>query len=113
MEGIVFVAQEQALSTNSIKDHIYKMPCSPKCRLCGVADETPDHLISSCSFLFQREYKERHNAIASLIHWTLSKQAGVQVETPLWKLVPTAIFDIFFFFFQLLFNQGGNISQSC
>ena len=36
MEGFVFAAQEQALSTNSIKAHIYKMPCSPKCRLCGM-----------------------------------------------------------------------------
>jgi len=50
MGGLVFAAQEQALSTNSIKTHIYKMPCSPKCRLCGVADEAVDHLISSCSF---------------------------------------------------------------
>jgi len=56
------------------------MPCSSKCRLCGVADETVGHLIiSSCS---QHKYKGRHDAIASLIHWTLLKQAGVQVQTP-------------------------------
>ena len=41
----------------------------------------------------QREYKGRHDAIASLIHWTLLKQAGVQVQIPWWKHVPTAILD--------------------
>jgi len=39
MEGLVFAAQEQALSANSIKAHIYKMPSSPEYSLCGVADE--------------------------------------------------------------------------
>ena len=78
MEGLVFAAQEQALSINSIKAHIYKMPCSCKCRLCGVADETVD----PCLFLVQREYKGRHDAIVSLIHWTSLKQAGVQVQIP-------------------------------
>ena len=58
-----------------------------------MADETVDHLISSCSFLVQREYKGRHDAIASLIHWTLLKQAGVQVQTPWRKHVPTAVLD--------------------
>ena len=46
----------------------------------GVADETVDHLISGCSFLVQREYKGRHDAIASLIYWTFLKQAGIQVQ---------------------------------
>jgi len=64
LEGLVFAAQEQALSTNSIKVHLYKLPCSPKCRLCGMADETVDYLISSCSYLVQQEYKEKHDAIS-------------------------------------------------
>ena len=58
MGSLVFAAQEQALSTNSIKTHIYKMPCSPKCRLCGVADKAVDHLISSCSFSSNVNIKE-------------------------------------------------------
>ena len=58
MEGLVFAAQEQALSTDSIKAHIYKMPCSFKCRLCGVADETVNHLISSCFFVVHVNIKE-------------------------------------------------------
>ena len=76
MEGTIFAAQEQALSTNAIKANIYKMPCSAKCRLCGTMDETIDHLVSSCSYLAQREYKRRHDCIASLVHYTLAKQSG-------------------------------------
>ena len=68
MEATAFAAQEQALSINAIKANIFRMPCSLKCRLCGCADETVDHLVSSCSYLVQREYKDRHDAVASLVH---------------------------------------------
>ena len=74
MEATVLAAQEQALSTNAIKANIFRMLCSPKCRLCGCADETVDHLVSSCSYLVQREYKGRHDAVASLVHWRLAKE---------------------------------------
>ena len=39
-EGMLFVAQEQALRTNSIKAKIDKQSGSPKCRLCGIKEET-------------------------------------------------------------------------
>ena len=58
-----------------------------------MADETVDHLISSCSFLVQLGYKGSHDATAFLIHWTLLKQAGVQVQTPWWKHVCSALLD--------------------
>jgi len=40
MEGFTFAAQEQAVSTNAIKAHIYHSQISARCRLCGLADET-------------------------------------------------------------------------
>ena len=61
MEGLLFAAQEQALSTNAIKAHIYHSQCSARCRLCGGADETIDHLVSCCPVLVQWEYKPRHD----------------------------------------------------
>jgi len=91
MEGIIFGAQEQALFTNAIKAHIYRMPYSARCWLCGVIDETIDHLVSSCSFLAQREYKKRHNCIASLVHYTLAKQAGFMVPDTWWKYSPPRV----------------------
>jgi len=32
MESLIFAAQEQAISTNTIRAHIYSLSCSPKCR---------------------------------------------------------------------------------
>ena len=91
MEGIIFAAQEQVLSTNAIKAHIYKMLCSPRCRLCRTSDETIDHLISSCAFLAQREYKSRHDRIASLVHYTRAKQAGFTVSDLWWRYSPPRV----------------------
>jgi len=91
MEGIIFAAQEQALSMNAIKAHIYRMPCSARCQLCVVMDETIDHLVSSCSFLAQREYKKRHDCIASLVHYTLAKQAVFMVPDTWWKYSPPRV----------------------
>ena len=91
MEGIIFAAQEQALSTNAVRAHIYKMPCSVRCRLCGVADESIDHLVSSCPTLAQKEYKGRHDCIAYLVHWTIVKQAGFAVQDPWWKYSPANV----------------------
>ena len=93
MEGTIFAAQEQALSTNAIKANIYKMPCSAKCRLCGIMDETIDHLVSSCSYLAQKEYKRRHDCIASLVHYMLAKQSGFTVPEVWWRYSPPRVCD--------------------
>jgi len=71
MESPVFAAQEQAVSTNAIKAHIYR---SQSCRLCGLADETIDHLVSCCPVLAQREYKPRHDHVASHVDWLLANK---------------------------------------
>ena len=80
IKGLVFAAQEQALSTNAVKAHIYKSPCSARYQLCGSFDETIDHLVSCCSFLTQKEYKNRHDRVASHVHRMLAKQAGFPVR---------------------------------
>ena len=33
LEGLIFAAQEQALSTNAMKSSIYRLPSPPNCRL--------------------------------------------------------------------------------
>ena len=91
MKSTIF-AQEQALSKNAIKANIYKMPCSAKCHLCGTMDETIDHLVSSCySYLAQREYKRRHDCIASLVHYTSAKQPGFVVPEVWWRYSPPRV----------------------
>jgi len=93
METTVFAALEQALSTNAMKAYIYRLPFSSRFRLCGCADETVDHLVSCCSYLVQREYKGRHDAVASLIHWTLAKEMKFPVHECWWKHSPCGVLD--------------------
>ena len=75
-EGLIVAAQDQVLSTNAIKVKIYNQSGSPMCRLCGVKEETVDHLVSCCEKIAQTDYKGRHDRVATLIHWSLCKQYG-------------------------------------
>ena len=49
--------------------------------------------ISCCSYLVQREYKGRHDAVASLIHWTLAKAMRFPVHDCWWKHSPCSVLD--------------------
>ena len=46
--------------------------------MCGVRDETVMHILSECKKLAQREYKKRHDRVASIIHWELCAIHGFQ-----------------------------------
>ena len=73
-EALICSAQEQALRTNYIKFHIDRTSASPLCRMCSNKGETVSHIVSECSVLAQREYKRRHDNVASYIHWRLCEK---------------------------------------
>lgn len=77
-EGFIVAAQDQALRTNAIKAKIEKQVGSAMCRLCGIKEETVDHLVSSCSKIAQTDYKGRHDKVAANLHWSLCKQFGFE-----------------------------------
>ena len=53
---------------------IDKVDISPKCRMCGGADETVSHIVSECKQLAQNEYKKcRHDKIGAILHWSMCK----------------------------------------
>ena len=66
-------AQDQALRTNAIRAKIDKTTEDSQCRLCKEKEESVDHLVSSCSKIAQTDYKERHNKVATMLHWNLCK----------------------------------------
>ena len=72
-KGLVMAAQNQAISTNCIKANIYHQTCSAQCRLCGSTIETVDYILSSCAVIAQSYYKQRHDKVARIVHWELSK----------------------------------------
>ena len=64
------------------------MSHNPRYKLCGRSEETVDHLVSCCPFLAQREYKQRHDKIAELVHWQLLKMVGFNVCSDWWQHSP-------------------------
>ena len=67
-KGMLFVAQEQALITNAIKEKIDKQPVSHKCRSCGTQEEIVMHLVSGFPKLAQKQYKRRQGNVARRVH---------------------------------------------
>ena len=90
-KGFIMAAQEQALATNTIKNKIHHLPVSPLCHLCHSCDETVDHLISSCSYIAQSQYKARHDQVASFVHWQLCKSVGFGVVNKWWNHLPEKV----------------------
>ena len=50
-EGIITVAQDQALNTRYYNKHIIKQGTKDRCRMCHTQPETVEHLISGCQTL--------------------------------------------------------------
>ena len=92
-EGMIFAAQEQALRTNVIKSAIDKQNVSPKCRLCGMFDETGMHIVSGCPKLAQKEYRRRHDKVASRVHWELCKKYGLECTERWYEHKPSAVME--------------------
>jgi hypothetical protein len=84
-EGFLLAAQDQALRTNTIKAKIDKTTDDSKCRLCKEKEETVDHLVSACSKIAQTDYKERHNKVASMLHWNLCKKYNIPAADKWWE----------------------------
>ena len=77
-KALISFAQEQAIRTNYVKYHIYKSVDSPSCRMCGETGETISHIVSECSKIAQREYKRRHDNIATMVHWKLCQKFNLE-----------------------------------
>ena len=78
-------AQDQALRTNAIRAKIDKTTKDSKCRLCKEKEESVDHLASTCSKIAQTDYKERHNKVATMIHWNLCKKYHLPASDKWWE----------------------------
>ena len=68
MNPLLIADQNNAIITNHIKTTIDKTQQNSRCRLFGDRDETINHMISECSKLAQKEYKNRHDWVDKMIH---------------------------------------------
>ena len=90
-ESLLVAAQEQALNTNSVKNGIYGMDISNKCRLCKEKVETPTHIVSGCKMLAQKEYKRRHDKVCLNLHWLLCKKYNINVSERWYQHHPESV----------------------
>ena len=79
-ESLIVAAQDQAISTNYIRNKIWGENIDPKCRLCKVHDETVEHILAGCPLLAKKDYLQRHNTVARYLHWLLCKQFDIEVH---------------------------------
>ena len=91
IEGLIFAVQEQALRTNWIRKNIDGQEVSELCRVCGKRDESIDHLIAECKKLDQREYKQRHDNIARILHLELCQKFGLVGEAKWYNHKPASV----------------------
>ena len=80
-EGLVIAAQDQGLRTRYYERKILHCDVSLTCHVCSVGLETVDHILAGCSALAPMDYTDRHNRIASIIHWDVCRLFGVPVES--------------------------------
>ena len=79
-EGLVVAAQDQALRTRYYEHHILHRDVNPTCRVCSAGLETVDHVVAGCSAMAPTDYTDRHNQVASIIHWNICRHFQVPVE---------------------------------
>ena len=53
--------------------------------MCKVKEETIDHLVRSCSKIAQTNCKERHNIVASMLHWKLCRKYNLPTADKWWE----------------------------
>ena len=58
-------AQNQSIRTNLAKAKIDKSQADSLCRVCRKVNESMHHIVSGCSKLAQKEYKGRHDNLAT------------------------------------------------
>ena len=90
-ESLLVAAQEQTLATNYIRKNIWKMDCSPLCRLCKQKPETVKHIISGCTCLVGSKYTNRHDKLGTYVHWVLLKDLGIKVCNEWFKHEPESV----------------------
>ena len=85
--------QEQDIRTNNIKAKIDKAQENSKCRMCGKAEDSVNHVLSKCSKLAQKEYKRRHHWFGTKIHWDIRRKYGIEMKEKWYEHKPKIVME--------------------
>ena len=84
-ESTVCAIQDQVISTRVYESKIMgKSVATLSCRICGQAEETIIHLLCACSALASSVYLYRHNLVAQVLHWHLSRVYSLPLSSKSW-----------------------------
>ncbi len=84
-EALLVAAQDQALNTKAHAKNILKVTRDGQCRMCGQHEETVSHLVAGCPILANAKYKERHNEVAKIVHWSICNKYNIETLQQWWK----------------------------
>lgn len=82
-EALITAAQEQAVSTRSIKAGVYHTRQGPRCRMCKEASETVQHIVEGCKF--RQEHTEWHKQVAGTVYRNICAQYGLDPPMSRWE----------------------------
>ena len=77
--------------TNYVKYNIDKTVKSPLCRLCGEKGDSENHIVCECKKLAQREYKQRHDNVAKVVHWKLCGKYYLEKKDKWYEHAPDSV----------------------
>ena len=89
--GFIIAAQDQCIKNNCYRNKVLKDGTDPMCRICGLFQETVDHLVSGCSEHAKTEYIHRHKKAAVYLHWTVSKNYNIKVQDKHYEHEPATV----------------------
>ncbi|KAL1448319.1 hypothetical protein WDU94_012418 [Cyamophila willieti] len=72
--GFIHAIQDKTIKTKNYMKYVMKKNVNDMCRLCGQITESIEHLSSGCSVLAPKEYTNRHNLVANVIHQALKNK---------------------------------------
>jgi hypothetical protein len=84
-------AQDQAMSTNYVKNKILKEDIYGKSPLCQQREETIDYLTAGCPILANNEYLIRHNKVGAHLHYSVCKDLGNEMIEKLYTHTQTSM----------------------
>lgn len=90
--GFMHAIQDKTIKTKNYMKYIMKQNVNDMCRLCGKITESIEHLSSGCSVLAPKEYTNRHNLVANVIHQALkNKIQASTTSVPYYKYNPQPV----------------------
>jgi hypothetical protein len=91
-EGHRIATQDRVLPTKNYRKYIMNdnTVTDDKCNKCESGRETTEHILSECRASAAKDYVNRHNNVAKILHHEL---AMIETNTPYYKYTPHTIFE--------------------